>query len=141
MLANRSVVKCAGIFNACDGFDISELLNQARLRIPEVAQPDVVFIRPKNISTDQSKPSVLSAQKSVYPEESRVANEHGKVFVMVFVDVAGTPRNVEVRASSGSYRLDAAAVDAVYKWRFLPAKNNGQPLASELIVPIEFSSE
>ncbi|MND04249.1 Gram-negative bacterial tonB protein [compost metagenome] len=53
----------------------------------------------------------------------------------------GTPGNVELRRSSGSQRLDDAALEAVRKWRFVPARQGSTPVTAAVLVPIVFSLE
>ena len=59
----------------------------------------------------------------------------------VAVSAEGTPADVAVAASSGHASLDAAAIEAVRKWRFVPAMQGGQPLPSVAEVPIRFRLE
>jgi protein TonB len=72
---------------------------------------------------------------------SRRLGETGRVFLRVHVLPAGTPDQVEVRTGSGFPRLDNAAVDAVKRWRFVPAKQGSELVAAWVIVPISFSLE
>jgi protein TonB len=61
------------------------------------------------------------------------------VLLRVLVSEKGDAANVEVDSGSGSERLDQAALNAVKKWRFIPAKRNNQPISAYVIVPIKFS--
>lgn len=45
---------------------------------------------------------------------------------------------VEVARKSGSRLLDRAAVDAVRKWRFSPAMQDGRKIAAAVEVPVDF---
>ena len=36
-------------------------------------------------------------------------------------------------------RLDQAALESVKKWRFIPAKQNSQPVSAYVLVPVKFS--
>jgi protein TonB len=45
---------------------------------------------------------------------------------------------VAVARSSESALLDQAAVTAVQKWRFVPATQNGTPIAAQVMVPVVF---
>jgi len=42
---------------------------------------------------------------------------------------------------SGSRDLDRAASDAVRRWRFQPAQNNGVPVPGSLEVPFDFTPQ
>jgi protein TonB len=46
---------------------------------------------------------------------------------------------VEIRTSSGVERLDRAALDAVRRWRFVPARQGDTPVDAWVLVPIRFS--
>jgi periplasmic protein TonB len=48
---------------------------------------------------------------------------------------------VQIEKSSGFDRLDNAAVTAVKKWRFVPAKRNNQALSAYVLVPMPFILE
>lgn len=74
-----------------------------------------------------------------YPSISRRLGEQGKVLLRVQVAVDGTADSVALQTSSGSSRLDQAALAAVKKWRFVPAKRGGQAVSASVIVPISFS--
>ena len=74
----------------------------------------------------------------VYPLTSRMMKEQGTVLLLVNVTAQGDAELVRVHQSSGRYRLDEAALEAVRHWRFVPAKRGAQPIAASVIVPIVF---
>jgi periplasmic protein TonB len=74
-----------------------------------------------------------------YPSLSRRQGEEGRVLMKVLVSANGAAEDVQIEKSSGSDRLDNAAVSAVKRWRFIPAKKNNQPLSAYVLVPIKFS--
>ena len=59
----------------------------------------------------------------------------------VLVDAAGNARQVELRTSSRFERLDEAALEAVRRWRFVPARQGDRPVAAWVLVPIVFTLE
>jgi protein TonB len=63
------------------------------------------------------------------------------VLVRVEIDAAGLPRQVELQRSSGSPRLDDAALAAVRAARFRPYTEDGVPRAVWSTVPIVFELE
>lgn len=83
----------------------------------------------------------LHNPKPAYPPTSRRLGEEGKVLLRVFVGSDGQAEKIELKASSGFARLDAAAQDAVARWRFVPARRGDQPVAAWVVVPISFSLE
>jgi len=76
-----------------------------------------------------------------YPSISRRLGEQGKVLLRVQVTVDGAASSVELQTSSGSSRLDRSALEAVKKWRFVPAKRGGLAVSASVIVPVSFSIE
>ena len=76
-----------------------------------------------------------------YPSVSRRLGEQGKVLLRVQVTVDGAAGSVALQTSSGSTRLDQAALEAVKKWRFVPAKRGGQAVSASVVVPVSFSIE
>ncbi len=74
----------------------------------------------------------------VYPISAKSRNIQGKVFIDVLVKVDGTPDRVVVSRSSGSDVLDQAALSAVKKWRFIPAKRGDKSVEASVVVPVEF---
>ncbi len=51
----------------------------------------------------------------------------------------GTAAAVSVATSSGHEVLDEAALEAVHRWHFVPAKGGGQAVDSVVNVPINFN--
>ncbi len=76
--------------------------------------------------------------KPHYPAIARSRGWQGKVLLRVKVSPQGLSDSVAVEQSSGHEILDESAVEAVQKWRFIPAKRGDTPVASSVIVPIDF---
>lgn len=76
-----------------------------------------------------------------YPLAARRAGEQGTVTLRVLVARDGLPMRVELERSSGSRHLDAAALEAVRAWRFVPARRGSDPVESWVLVPIVFRLE
>lgn len=74
-----------------------------------------------------------------YPPLSKRLREEGTVMLRVRVDAEGQAAEVQLRRSSGHPRLDERALDTVNRWKFLPARQGGQPVEAWVIVPIQFS--
>lgn len=73
-----------------------------------------------------------------YPPRSILLGQQGQVVVRAAIDPKGTPEEVVVWASSGYPLLDKAAVDAVKRWRFVPARRGGGTVAAWVQVPVNF---
>ncbi|HEX5539060.1 MAG TPA: energy transducer TonB [Methylophilaceae bacterium] len=74
-----------------------------------------------------------------YPTLSRRMGEEGRVLLRVHVTENGDAENVEIEKGSGSERLDEAALEAVRKWKFVPAKRDNQAVSASVLVPMKFS--
>lgn len=74
-----------------------------------------------------------------YPALSRRMGEEGKVVLRVFVDPTGRPGQVEVKTGSGSPRLDQAAQEAVWRWKFVSARRGDEAIGAWVMVPIVFN--
>jgi TonB family protein len=70
----------------------------------------------------------------VLPDRSRVETAHGMVIIQITVDQTGVVRDPRIVRSIPVF--DQPAIDAVLKWKFLPALINGVPAPVPLIVTI-----
>ncbi len=83
----------------------------------------------------------LNNPAPAYPPLARRMREEGKVLLRVFVTADGAAGKISVSTSSGSSRLDTAAENAVARWRFVPAKQDGRSVEAWVVVPIVFKLE
>lgn len=81
----------------------------------------------------------LDNPKPRYPPLARRMDEEGRVVLRVHVAANGLPLEVVLRTGSGSARLDQAALDTVWRWKFVPARLGGEAVAATVLVPIVFS--
>lgn len=81
---------------------------------------------------------LISADPPRYPVESRRLREAGTVVLMVMVDEDGRVTAISIATSSGSDRLDKAALNAVRRWRWSPTVIDGQPVRVRGLVRIPF---
>ena len=77
--------------------------------------------------------------KPKYPSASRRMSEEGMVTLSVHVLVTGYVNDVQLKKSSGYARLDDAAISAVKKWRYVPARMDETPVACWHIQAVKFS--
>lgn len=80
----------------------------------------------------------LNNPAPAYPLISRRQGEFGKVLLLVQVTPHGTAAQVEIKQSCGFPRLDEAALDAVRKWHFVPARHGDVAVAASVVVPLSF---
>ncbi|WP_293697020.1 energy transducer TonB [uncultured Phascolarctobacterium sp.] len=69
-------------------------------------------------------PRVVSTAAPAYPQALRDAGIGGRVVVRGVIGTDGRVESAEVVRSSGNSTLDNNALNAFYKWRFSPAKND-----------------
>lgn len=130
-----------------------EIVEQAPPEVPtEVAEPTppepeeparVAQVEPAQttVTPPVYEADYLSNPPPSYPRLSRRLREEGEVELRVRVDPAGQPVAVELARSSGSGRLDEAALRAVRDWRFEPARRGDQAVEAWVRVPILFKLE
>lgn len=83
----------------------------------------------------------LNNPRPSYPRSARRRHMEGTVVLFVAVGADGRPTQVKVRTSSGFDLLDRAALEAVTRWRFEPARRNGIATAGQVLVPVRFRLE
>jgi len=76
-----------------------------------------------------------------YPPVARKLKLQGTSVVRVFVSPEGQPKNAELEKTSGARVLDDAAVEAVKRWSFVPARRGNNRIAAWVNVPIRFHLE
>jgi protein TonB len=128
------------------------------LEQPQVETPPLEDTVPEiEVPVDEPAPNAITAQTSpsppvgetanmkvnkrvdpVYPAGARRDGEQGTGMFKVLVDEKGHPLDVQVLKSSGFPRLDAAALEAIRKWVFSPAMQNGQGVQSWTRVQVAF---
>jgi len=92
------------------------------------------------------KPAIFNASylknaDPIYPPLSRRLNENGSVMLNVLINANGRAEQIFIEESSGFERLDNAAINAVKKWNFIPAKIGDESIKSWAKVPINFVLE
>ncbi|MDN7870111.1 TonB family protein, partial [Burkholderia multivorans] len=73
-----------------------------------------------------------------YPAFAQDQGWEGRVVLRVHVLANGSPDSVEVKTSSGRRVLDNAALAAVRRWTFVPAKRGDEAVDGWVNVPIDF---
>lgn len=85
-------------------------------------------------------PGILNRVPPSYPKAAQQAGIEGTVVLRVQVLANGRTGSIEISRSSGNDSLDYAAIAAVGKWRFIPAKdaNSHQAVACYTTLPVSF---
>lgn len=120
---------------------------------PGLSRPGAVTIPPTHTGTGQigkgmkdlfdlanldQQPTARFQAKPVYPFEMRRAGINGEVLVAFIVDSNGDVREAyAVRSTQREF--EAAAIQAVSKWKFRPGKKGGRNVNTKMNVPIVFN--
>lgn len=111
-------------------------------KAPVVAEAPKVEPQPEPVvEPPKFGAAYLHNPQPTYPSSSRRAGEEGRVLLRVLVAINGSAETVDLENSSGFERLDEAAINAVKKWRFIPAKRSNQAISAYVLVPLKFSLE
>ena len=102
------------------------------------ATPEAAAAKTGGAGRTLAKPDYLRNPPPKYPAESRKLREEGVVLLKVFVTADGRAGNVQLERSSGYSRLDDAALKAVRRWEFNPARVGPTPVACTVEVPVRF---
>ncbi len=97
------------------------------------AEPQPAPVLPPNADASE-----LNNPAPGYPDLSRRLGEKGTVTLEILVKADGTVGEVKIKESSGYARLDKAAVNAIKRWRFVPASQAGVPIDYWYEIPFEF---
>lgn len=76
-----------------------------------------------------------------YPMIARRNGVEGTVRLKVLVTQDGRAAQVQLDQTSGSSALDTAALEAVRKWQFVPARRGQEAIESWVLVPVVFKLE
>jgi len=93
----------------------------------------------ENAAVD-TKPLAIRTPQPEYPADLRAQNLEGTVVLAVSIDEKGEVSTCEVTKSTDK-RFEAAAIEAVRKWKFSPATKNKTPVSCKVTLPIRFSAE
>jgi TonB family protein len=84
-----------------------------------------------------SPPHAIYQPDPEFSEQARAAHYQGVCVLKLIVGADGLPRDIKVTTPLGM-GLDEKAIEAVRKWRFSPALRDGQPVAVEIAVEVDF---
>ncbi len=107
----------------------------------EVPPADDTAALESSITLPRFSADYLNNPPPVYPALARRLGEQGRVILRTLVRVDGTPAEIRISRSSGFSRLDRAALEAVRKWRFIPAQHGDTPVPAWVLVPVSFTLE
>ena len=122
----------------------SEPPEPAELALPEpdlatatMSMPEQLAAAPRQAYVSEP-PKPLASIRPEYPARARRRGEQGRVVLEVAVGADGSVVDVCVASSCGFADLDAAAVSAATRARFVPGTDGGRPVAMTVRLPMEF---
>jgi protein TonB len=105
---------------------------------PLPAAPEAPSFSPVSEAYVAQVAQVLNEVRADYPLQARRLNVDGEVLLKVGIDRKGVVRTVRVIKKVG-YGLDEAAVQAMWKFRFSPARmQNGEPVDVQITYKYRF---
>src|SRR6202171_1927966 len=121
-----------GIPGGSAGGVMGGILNSANTAIPKVATPQRV-----RVSTGVATGLLIKRVTANYPQLAKQARIQGTVVLQAEISKDGTIQNLQL--ISGHPMLAPAAIEAVRQWRYKPYLLNGEPVAVETTVQVNFS--
>jgi protein TonB len=103
---------------------------------PAQPVPPVLSARPPATAGQMETPKLIASPNPLYPAAARAQSLEGVVTLDALVDAAGNV--AEVKALSGPMLLRQAAIDALRRWKYQPARLNGLPTSTHMQVNIAF---
>ena len=83
-------------------------------------------------------PVPKTAIRPKYPKKARDEGIEGIVYVHVFVNEKGRVKEASITKGIPNSGLDEAAMEALFKTKFRPAKSRGKPVGVYLSIPVSF---
>jgi protein TonB len=93
---------------------------------------------PAPVTPASANAAYLKNPAPQYPSLAQRRGWEGTVLLRVHVLASGKPGEIQVQKSSGRQQLDDAALDAVKRWSFVPAKQGDVAQDGWVSVPIDF---
>jgi protein TonB len=111
---------------------IGGIISSTPVAVPKVATPQRV-----RVSLGVSQGLLVKRVQPNYPPLARQARIQGTVLLQAEISKDGTIENL--RLISGHPMLAPAAIEAVKQWRYRPYMLNGEPVAVETQVQVNFT--
>jgi periplasmic protein TonB len=121
-----------GIPGGSTGGVMGGILSSQPVAVPKVATPQRI-----RVSSGVQSGLLIKKVTPNYPPLARQARIQGKVILQAEISKDGTIQNLQL--ISGHAMLAPAAIEAVKQWRYKPYLLNGEPVAVETQVEVNFS--
>jgi len=94
--------------------------------------------QPVRVGGNIQEPKKIKDVRPVYPASAMAEGRQGIAIIEARIGVDGAVVDAKIVRSIGD-DLDAAALDAVSQWRFMPTTLNGQPVPVIMVVTVNFT--
>lgn len=84
---------------------------------------------------------IKDAPPPAYPIDALSRKQDGKVVLIVDVGADGSVTKAQIDSSNPPTVFDAAALEAVRKWKFTPAMEQGKAVPGKVQIPITFEAD
>jgi protein TonB len=121
-----------GIPGGSTGGVMGGILSSTQVAVPKIATPQRV-----RVSSGVSTGLLIRKVQPTYPQLAKQARIQGSVVLQAEISKDGTIQNLQL--ISGHPMLAPAAIEAVKQWRYKPYLLNGEPVAVETQVVVNFS--
>ncbi len=111
---------------------IGGIVSSTPVAVPKIATPQRV-----RVSQGVSQGNLINQVKPVYPQIAKNARIQGAVVLQAEINKGGTIENL--RVISGHPMLVPSALEAVKQWRYKPYYLNGEPVAVETTITVNFT--
>jgi TonB family protein len=117
------------------GAPVSDLPSAAAPLVPASILPQEPLV---SLPDGSELPVLVSRVDARYPDAARRLNLSGEVMLRIVVEGSGSVGRIDV-LTAGPAGMTEAAVDAVRRWTYRPARVHGQPVAVWKVVRIRFA--
>jgi protein TonB len=135
------------------GAAVRERSAQAAMLVRLAGQPDATPPAPSPAPAKRARPAApkylgssevderatpIEMAPLVYPERAYLNRIPGKVRLRIYISEDGRIDKVDVVAAAPAGHFEQAAIDAVQRTRFHPARKAGWPVPSQKLIEVEF---
>jgi protein TonB len=121
-----------GIPGGSAGGVIGGIISSTQVAVPKIATPQKIRVS-QGVSTGLR----IKYVQPTYPQLAKQARIQGHVLLQAEISKEGVIQNLQLL--SGHPMLAPAAIEAVKQWRYKPYLLNGEPVAVETQVDVNFS--
>jgi protein TonB len=111
---------------------IGGIVSSTPVAVPKIAAPQRV-----RVSAGVQAGNLINQVKPTYPQIAKSARIQGAVVLQAEISKSGTIENL--RVMSGHPMLVPSALEAVKQWRYKPYYLNGEPVAVETTITVNFT--